>query len=158
MSIGNKINKTLSIYTMNLEDLLTTLHVISMISWMCGMLYLPRLFVYHTEAKTESEMYSTFCVMEKKLLKIIINPAMFATLFFGFSLAVTKHSFEYGYWLHAKLTLVLIMTGLHGLFSWNVKQFRKKSNKLSGKFFRIINEVVAFFMCVIVFLAISKPF
>ena len=101
------------------------LHIIAVIAWMAGMLYLPRLFVYHAAAKPGSELSETFKTMERRLLKLIINPAMIATWLLGLSLIwlMGKEGFAQSGWLHTKLVLVLAMTRLHGFFAGLVKQF-----------------------------------
>jgi putative membrane protein len=132
-------------------------HVIAVISWMAGMLYLPRLFVYHTAAPAGSEQSETFKVMERRLLRAIINPAMVATWILGLWLAWDAGFFSSG-WLHAKLALVVILSGLHGFFSARVRAFTEDRNTYSQRFFRIINEVVTLLMIGIVILVIVKPF
>jgi putative membrane protein len=133
------------------------LHVIAVISWMAGMLYLPRLFVYHCEAEVGSKQSETFKVMEWRLLKAIINPAMVVTWLAGIYLAWSGHWYMSG-WFHAKFLLVLIMSGVHGFFSRMVKDFAADRNTRSQKFFRIINEVPTALMILIVILVIVKPF
>lgn len=133
------------------------LHVIAVISWMAGMLYLPRLFVYHCEAEVGSKQSETFKVMERRLLKAIINPAMALTWILGLYLAWSGHWFTAG-WFHAKLTLVLIMSGVHGFLSARVRDFAQDKNTRSAKFYRIINEVPTVLMILIVILVIVKPF
>jgi putative membrane protein len=133
------------------------LHVIAVISWMAGMLYLPRLFVYHCEAEVGSKQSETFKVMESRLLKAIINPAMTVTWLAGLYLAWSGHWYTSG-WFHAKLTLVLILSGIHGFFSRLVKDFAADQNTRGQKFYRIINEVPTVLMIVIVILVIVKPF
>jgi len=133
------------------------LHVIFVIAWMAGMLYLPRLFVYHCEADAGSKQSETFKVMERRLLKAIINPAMVATWLAGLYLAWAGHWLSAG-WFHGKLLLVLILSGVHGLFSRWVKDFANDRNRRSQKFFRIINEVPTIIMIGIVVLVIVKPF
>lgn len=133
------------------------LHVIAVISWMAGMLYLPRLFVYHCEADVGSKQSETFKVMERRLLKAIINPAMALTWILGLYLAWSGHWFTAG-WFHAKLTLVLIMSGVHGFLSARVRDFAQDKNTRSAKFYRIINEVPTILMILIVILVIVKPF
>jgi putative membrane protein len=133
------------------------LHVIAVISWMAGMLYLPRLFVYHCEAEIGSKQSETFKVMERRLLKAIINPAMMVTWLAGIYLAWSGHWYMSG-WFHAKFTLVLILSGVHGFFSRTVKDFAADRNTRSQKFFRIINEVPTALMILIVILVIVKPF
>ena len=133
------------------------LHVIAVISWMAGMLYLPRLFVYHCEAEVGSKQSETFKVMEWRLLKAIINPAMITTWLAGLYLAWAGHWYASG-WFHVKLTLVLILSGVHGFFSRWVKDFAADRNTRSQKFYRIINEVPTALMILIVILVIVKPF
>jgi putative membrane protein len=133
------------------------LHVIAVISWMAGMLYLPRLFVYHCEAEAGSKQSETFKVMERRLLKVIINPAMMVTWLAGLYLAWAGHWLSAG-WFHGKLLLVLVMSGVHGLFSRWVKDFANERNRRSQKFYRIINEVPTALMIGIVVLVIVKPF
>jgi len=133
------------------------LHVIAVISWMAGMLYLPRLFVYHCDAEAGSKQSETFKVMERRLLKAIINPAMIVTWLAGLYLAWSGHWYTSG-WFHAKLALVLVLSGVHGFFSRLVKDFAADRNTRDQKFFRIINEVPTILMIFIVILVIVKPF
>ena len=136
---------------------LKALHVIAVIAWMAGMLYLPRLFVYHCEAEAGSKQSETFKVMERRLLRAIINPAMIATWVLGLWLAYDQALFKAG-WLHGKLALVLALTALHGLFSRWVRDFAADRNTHSQKFYRIVNEAPAVLMIGIVILVIVKPF
>ena len=133
------------------------LHVIAVIAWMAGMLYLPRLFVYHCEAEVGSKQSETFKVMERRLFKAIINPAMAVTWLAGLYLAWAGHWFAAG-WFHGKLLLVLILSGVHGFFSRWVKAFAGDRNQHEQKFYRIINEVPTVLMIGIVVLVIVKPF
>ena len=133
------------------------LHVIAVISWMAGMLYLPRLFVYHCDAEVGSKQSETFKVMEWRLLKAIINPAMIITWLAGLYLAWSGHWYTSG-WFHGKLALVLILSGVHGFFSRWVKDFAADRNTRSQKFYRIINEVPTALMILIVIMVIVKPF
>ena len=133
------------------------LHVIAVIAWMAGMLYLPRLFVYHCDTEAGSKQSETFKVMERRLFKAIINPAMAVTWLAGLYLVWAGHWYLAG-WFHAKLLLVLIMSGVHGLFSRWVKDFASDRNAHSQKFYRIINEVPTILMIGIVVLVIVKPF
>jgi putative membrane protein len=133
------------------------LHVIAVISWMAGMLYLPRLFVYHCEAEVGSKQSETFKVMEWRLLKLIINPAMMVTWLAGLYLAWSAHWYT-SPWFHAKLTLVIVLSGVHGFFVRWVKDFAADRNTRSQKFYRIINEVPTILMIFIVILVIVKPF
>jgi len=134
-----------------------SLHVIAVIAWMAGMLYLPRLFVYHTAAKPGSETSETFKVMEKRLLRFIINPAMMVTWIAGLWMAWEIYGFQGG-WLHAKLLLVVLMSGLHGYLSKSTRLFAEDRNTRSAKHWRIINEVPTVLMILIVILVIVKPF
>ncbi|HEY3642684.1 MAG TPA: protoporphyrinogen oxidase HemJ [Xanthobacteraceae bacterium] len=138
-------------------DWLKALHIIAVIAWMAGMLYLPRLFVYHCEAKPGSKQSETFKVMERRLLRAIINPAMIAAWLFGLGLA-----YEGGWyaapWLQAKIVLVLILSGIHGLLARWVRDFGADRNRNSQRFYRIINEIPAVLMVGIVILAVVKPF
>jgi putative membrane protein len=133
------------------------LHIIAVISWMAGMLYLPRLFVYHCEAEIGSKQSETFKVMERRLLKAIINPAMIVTWLAGLYLAWSGHWLLSG-WLHVKLALVIILSAVHGFFSRWVKDFGTDRNLRSQKFYRIINEVPTVMMIFIVILVVVKPF
>jgi putative membrane protein len=138
-------------------DWIKALHVIAVISWMAGMLYLPRLFVYHCEAEAGSKQSETFKVMERRLLKAIVNPAMIVTWLAGLYLAWAGHWFSSG-WLHGKLLLVLALSGVHGFFSRCVKDFAADRNLRSQKFYRIINEVPTVLMIGAVILVVVKPF
>ncbi|MBN8910785.1 MAG: protoporphyrinogen oxidase HemJ [Rhizobiales bacterium] len=132
-------------------------HVIAVISWMAGMLYLPRLFIYHCGATPGSETSETFKVMEQRLLRIIINPAMIITWVLGLWLAWKGGHFEAG-WLHAKLALVLVLSGVHGFFSAAVRRFGEDRNRLSARQWRLWNEAPTVLMVLIVILVVVKPF
>lgn len=132
-------------------------HVIAVISWMAGMLYLPRLFVYHTEAETGSEKSETFKVMERRLLRAIINPAMIATWVLGLWLAWRGFGFAGG-WLHAKIAAVLLLSGVHGYLSASVRRFAEDRNQKPTRHWRIVNEIPTVLMIVIVILVVVKPF
>ncbi len=132
-------------------------HVIAVISWMAGMLYLPRLFVYHCEAEPGSKQSETFKVMERRLLRAIINPAMIVTWLAGLWLAWQGGGFA-SHWLHAKLALVFAMSGVHGMLAGWVRDFADDRNQHSQKFFRLINEVPTVLMIGIVILVVVKPF
>jgi len=138
--------------------LLKALHLIAVISWMAGLFYLPRLFVYHTRVAQGSEADQLFQVMEHKLLKIIMNPAMIASWVIGILLIKANTAIVADGWIHAKLTLVLILSGFQGYLGWTRKQFVKGTNKRSEKFFRIINEVPTLIMITVVVLAVFKMF
>ena len=132
-------------------------HVIAIIAWMAGMLYLPRLFVYHADVVPDSAQAEIFKVMERRLLKAIINPAMIAAWVLGLWLAWEGGFFRSG-WLHAKLALVLAMSGLHGYFSAATRAFAENRNTKSSRHWRIMNEVPTALMILIVILVIVKPF
>jgi protoporphyrinogen IX oxidase len=137
-------------------------HIIAVIAWMAGMLYLPRLFVYHCAAEKGSVQSETFKIMERRLLRTIINPAMIATWLLGLWLAWLGPDSRYGWfasgWLLAKLVLVLALSALQGFFTRWVKDFAGDRNRHSLKFYRIINEVPTVIMIGIVILAVVKPF
>jgi putative membrane protein len=132
-------------------------HIIAVIAWMAGMFYLPRLFVYHCKAEKGSVQSETFKVMERRLLRAIINPAMIATWLFGLWL-VWLGGWAGAHWFHAKLALVIVMSGVHGMLSRYVRDFAADSNRHSDKFYRIINEVPTLLMIGIVLLVVLKPF
>ena len=137
-------------------------HIISVIAWMAGMLYLPRLFVYHCAAEKGSLQSETFKVMERRLLRGIINPAMIATYIFGVWLTWLIADSRYpGYlpgWLWAKIVLVLMLSGVHGMLAHWRRDFAADNNQHSPQFFRIINEVPTAMMVGIVLLVVLKPF
>jgi putative membrane protein len=133
------------------------LHIISVIAWMAGMLYLPRLFVYHAEAPTGSPQSETFKVMERRLLKAIMTPAMIATWIFGLWLAVEGGWFRSG-WLHGKLALVIALSGLHGYLAATIRRFANDANTRNPRFYRVLNEVPTVIMIGIVILVVVKPF
>ena len=133
------------------------LHIIAIIAWMAGMLYLPRLFVYHCAAPVGSPQSETFKVMERRLLYAIINPAMVASWILGLWLAYDGGFFRSG-WFHAKLALVLALSAMHGFMVRWVRDFANDQNRHSEKFYRIINEVPTLLMIGIVLLVVLKPF
>ncbi|HEY5795635.1 MAG TPA: protoporphyrinogen oxidase HemJ [Bosea sp. (in: a-proteobacteria)] len=132
-------------------------HVLAVISWMAGMLYLPRLMVYHAESAVGSIQSETFKIMERRLLKGIINPAMIVTWVLGLYLAWAAFGFKGG-WLHGKILLVFILSGIHGYLVGRVRDFANDRNTKSARFYRIINEVPAVLMVGIVILVVVKPF
>jgi putative membrane protein len=133
------------------------IHIIAVIAWMAGMLYLPRLFVYHCETAAGSAESERFKVMERRLLRMIINPAMIAVWIFGIMLAMSSDAWR-DKWLDVKLILVLAMTGVHGVFAGWVKLFARDANTRPARFYRIWNEVPTALMIGIVILAVVKPF
>jgi putative membrane protein len=132
------------------------LHVVAVISWMAGMLYLPRLFVYHCGAEAGSRQSETFKVMERRLLRGIINPAMIVAWLAGIYLVWAGRWYWSG-WFLAKFALVLLLSAVHGFFARWVKAFAADRNSHSQKFYRIINEVPTVLMVGIVILVIVKP-
>jgi putative membrane protein len=133
------------------------LHVIAVIAWMAGLLYLPRLFVYHCEAEPGSQQAETFKVMERRLLTLIMNPALGAVWLLGLWLAWEGGWFASG-WLHVKLALVLVMSALHGLFARWAREFATDRNTRPQRFYRMVNELPTVLMVAIVILAVVKPF
>jgi putative membrane protein len=136
---------------------LKAFHIIAVIAWMAGMLYLPRLFVYHCEVTPGSAESERFKLMERRLLRVIINPAMIATWVLGVWLAWQGGWFA-SYWLHAKLALVVALSAVHGLLVQCMKAFAADENHKSQKFYRILNEIPAVLMVLIVILVVVKPF
>ena len=132
-------------------------HVFAAIAWMAGMLYLPRLFVYHCEAEPGSKQSETFKVMERRLLTVIINPSMVATWVLGLWLTWESGAYAAA-WLQAKVVLVLTMSGLHGLLSRCARDFATERNRHSQRFYRIVNEVPAVLLIGIIVLVIVRPF
>jgi putative membrane protein len=136
---------------------LKAFHIIAVIAWMAGMLYLPRLFVYHCEAEVGSKQSETFKVMERRLLRAIINPAMIVSWVLGLWLAWSEELFGV-HWFQAKLVLALALSAVHGLLSRWTRDFATDRNPHSQRFYRIINEVPTLLMVGIVILVIVKPF
>ena len=136
---------------------LKALHIISLIAWMAALLYLPRLFVYHTGVAAGSEASETFKVMERRLLKAIMTPAMIATWVFGLWLAYEGRLFT-APWLHAKIALVVVLSGIHGMMAKWVREFAQDRNTRSTRFYRIVNEGPTILMVLIVLLVVLKPF
>jgi putative membrane protein len=131
-------------------------HIISVISWMAGLLYLPRLFVYHTQSVRNSDESEIFKIMERRLLETIMNPALIAVW-------ITGPAVAYGYgeiqspWLHAKVFLVVLLSGFHGYLARQVKIFNADDNRHSVGFYRALNEVPTVLMIFIVILVVVKP-
>jgi protoporphyrinogen IX oxidase len=138
-------------------DWVKAFHVVAVISWMTGMLYLPRLFVYHAEVEKGSVRSETFKIMERRLFKAIINPAMIATWVLGLYLVWVGGWWKAG-WFHGKFALVLILSGVHGFFARCLKDFAADRNTRPARFYRILNEVPTVLMIGIVILVIVKPF
>lgn len=139
-----------------LYDVIKILHIASVISWFAGLLYLPRIFVYHTKVAYKSEADGLFQIMERKLLHFIMTPAMLMTFAFGIYLSL-QIGFEFA-WLHIKITLATLLIFYQIFLEKCRKEFAQGKNIRSEKFYRIINEVPAVFMLIIVSLVILKPF
>ena len=138
---------------------LRALHILAVISWMAGMLYLPRLFVYHADCEAGSDMSETFKIMERRLLKFIMTPAMAVSWILGLAMLYANPGMLEGAgWMHAKLLLVVLMSGAHGVLSKHVRKFVRDENEKSAKYFRILNEVPTVLMIGIVIFAVVQPF
>ena len=141
-------------------DWLKALHVIAIISWMAGLLYLPRLFVYHCDAEIGGRQSETFKVMERRLLKAIMIPAMLASWLLGVSLVVLAQgvAFAFGWSMWVKLLLVVGLSGIHGLMALHARSFAVDRNTRPALYFRVLNEVPTVLMVAIVVLVIVRPF
>ena len=133
------------------------LHVIAVIAWMAGLLYLPRLFIYHCETEAGSEASERFKVMERRLLRAIMNPAMIASLLFGIVLLLEIDTWLEP-WLHVKLTAIMLLIGMHMMMARWRRDFAEDRNTRSQRFYRFMNEVPTVLMIVIVIFVIVKPF
>ena len=138
-------------------DVIKALHLISVMSWMAGLLYLPRLFVYHAETTIGSVRAETFKVMERRLLKAIMNPAMIASFVFGIWMIVLAPGLLYEPWMHVKILCVLLMAGCHGAFSKMRRKLENDEQPRWPRVYRIWNEVPTVLMVIIVFMAVVKP-
>lgn len=135
------------------------LHIIGVVAWMAGMLYLPRLYVYHADAAPGSDMSETFKTMERRLLRAIVNPAMIAAFVFGGLLLATPGVVDWSMgWIWAKLALVLAMSAMHGLLARWRRDFEADRNVRPARFYRLMNEVPTALLVGIVLLAVAKPF
>jgi len=141
----------------NLYPWLKAFHVMAVISWMAGMLYLPRLFVYHCEAKVGSRQSETFKVMERGLLRRIINPAMAVSWALGLWMAYDG-AWISAHWLHVKLLMIVALSGIHGMLARWTADFAADRNRHSDRYYRIINEIPAVLMVGIVIMVVIKPF
>ncbi len=143
----------------SISDWIRALHLISVISWMAGLFYLPRLFVYHTQVEAGSEQDKTFQIMERKLLKIIMNPAMLATWVFGILLySVGSYDLGVDFWMTLKLAAVIALTIFHmALARWR-RMFSEGRNVRDEQFYRRTNEIPTALMILIVVMAIVRPF
>ena len=140
-----------------LYDWIKALHVVAIISWMAGLLYLPRLMVYHTDSEPGSRQSETFKVMERRLLRAITTPAMIASWALGLALAVMGGWFAHG-WLHAKLLLVLLLSAYHGMAAGWVRAFAEDRNARPARFYRMMNEVPTLLMIGMLIFVVIKPF
>ena len=138
-------------------DVIKALHLISVMSWMAGLLYLPRLFVYHAETTVGSVRAETFKVMERRLLKAIMNSAMIASFAFGIWMIVLAPGLLYEPWMHVKILCVLLMAGCHGVFSKMRRRLENDEPPRQPRAYRIWNEVPTVLMVIIVFMAVVKP-
>ena len=139
----------------NVYLFLKTIHIISFTAWMACMFYLPRIFVYHSEKKLDINTHKKFLIMEKKLIKIIMTPAMITTWLLGFALILVNKNIEL--WVFIKIFFVILMSGCHGFFIKCHKDFYNKKNKYSERFFRVINEVPTLLLVFIIFLVVFQP-
>ena len=139
----------------NLYLFIKAIHIISFTAWMAGMFYLPRIFVYHSEKKLNISTYKKFLIMEKKLIKIIMTPAMLSTWLLGFALVIINNNIEL--WVLIKIFFVILMSACHGFFVKCYKDFYNSKNKYNHKFFRMVNEIPTFLLIIIVFLVVFKP-
>jgi putative membrane protein len=134
-------------------------HIVSIIAWMAGMLYLPRLFVYHAEAEVGSDKSETFKIMERRLLRAIVNPAMVLAWIFGILLVLTPGVVDWAMgWPWVKALLVLVLSGVHGLLSRWRRHFASDRNMHTARFYRLMNEVPTVMMIGIVIVVVAKPF
>ena len=138
-------------------EIIKSLHIISVISWMVGLLYLPRLFVYHADALTGSVHAETFKVMERRLLKAIMTPAMIASFIFGLWMLTLNPALFSEPWFHVKFAAVFLMAGVHGKFSKMRRLLENDEKPLSSKTYRIWNEVPTVLMIIIVVMSVAKP-
>ena len=138
--------------------LLKSLHIISFVSWMAGLLYLPRLFAYHCDEKYNSKTYKKFCLMEKRLLKFIMTPAMIATWIFGISLYIINlEALLFSTWFVIKFFLVIALSAFHGHLSVCRRRFTSNSNVHSSKYYRLVNEIPTIILILVVLLVVFKP-
>jgi len=138
---------------------LKALHIVAVIAWMAGLLYLPRLFVYHAEAPAGSNRAATFEIMERRLMRGIMMPALFMTYLFGIALLATPGIVDWRQgWIWAKLALVLLLTVFHGFLERWRRDFAAGRNAHRARFYRIVNELPTLAMIAIVILVVVKPF
>jgi putative membrane protein len=148
------------VFLWNPQDLylwVKAIHVVAVISWMAGMLYLPRLFVYHADAPVGSDLSETLKTMERRLYRFIVNPAMMVTWVLGLWLAWEGFGFAGG-WLHAKIAAVVALSGVHGYLGGALRRFAEDRNTRPARHWRIVNEAPTVLMVAIVILVVVKPF
>ena len=138
-----------------LFNILKTVHIFSVIAWMAGLLYLPRIFVYHADEDIKNETSETFKIMEKKLFNIIMMPAFIVTWISGLSMV---HYIGFDSWLFLKFFFVVLLTIYHFICRKWLLDFANDNNKIKSKFFRITNEIPAFILILIIILVVFKPF
>ena len=138
-------------------EIIKSLHILAVISWMVGLLYLPRLFVYHSQTQVRSVQAETFKVMERRLLKAIMTPAMIASFIFGIWLISLNHGLLYETWFQIKFIAAFTMAGIHGKFSKMRRLLENDEKPLSLNSYRLWNEVPTVLMIIIVIMAIVKP-
>jgi len=150
------LNEYLVIY----QTWIRAAHIIAVMSWVAGLLYLPRLFVYHVDSTPGGGQSETFKIMERRLLKAIMTPAMLVSWILGLALLMTPGVVDFGadFWIYAKLAAVLAMSGLHGFLAKTMRIFAEDMNERPARFFRILNEVPTALMVIIVVLVIVRPF
>ena len=139
-------------------DIIKALHILSVISWMVGLLYLPRLFVYHADTEIGTVRAETFKVMERRLLKAIMTPAMIASFIFGIWMITLNHGLVFEMWFQIKIVAVLAMAACHGKFAKMQRLLEGDTRTLSAKIYKIWNEIPTVLLIVIVFAAVLKPF
>ncbi len=137
---------------------LKAFHVIAVMSWMAGMLYLPRLFVYHADAAAGSDKSETFKIMERRLLKFIINPAMILSFALGGLMLWLEPGLLKEGWMHVKLGCLVLLTGVHGFCAKSVRLFARDANTRPAKFYRWLNEAPTVLMIIIVIMVVVRPF
>ena len=141
------------------HDWIKAFHIISVVAWMAGLLYLPRLFVYHAETRPGSDAAQTFTVMERRLLRGIMTPAMIASYIFGLALVATPGVVDWRQgWVYVKLAAVLALTLIHGLLARWRRDFAADRNRRPARFYRIVNEIPTVLLIVIVVMVVVRPF
>ena len=138
-------------------EIIKSIHLLSVISWMVGLLYLPRLFVYHSKTQIGSVQAETFKVMERRLIRAIMTPAMIASFIFGLWLIILNQGLIFEIWFQVKFIAVILMGGVHGKFSKMRRLLENDQNPLSSKTYRFWNEIPTFLMIIIVVMAVAKP-